>query len=163
MVTVNADQATLTEAIEQGSLSEEITLTEDQVVAHAVQHRDGFSASQRLAGGVGLVLHSLITNSMTPINQRHEMRLAGPGSFSFVPTIGFDIEISGFSLQKLTFEIRFRSTSLSIRVSASTEHLRRNGSPRSIRLTPITFSIGRHQSCSFRIVFRVGVRWDGDG
>lgn len=161
MVTVNTDQATLTEAIEQGSLSEEITLTEDQVVTRTSRHRDGFSAKvQRLAGGVGLVFafndYELYDADGNPATREDRVWL--DGNFSFVPTMGFDIEISGFSLQKLTFEIG-SDQQAGIRVSAGREAtFAETEILETIELTPITFSIGPVPVVLVpRIVFRVGV------
>ncbi len=161
MVTVSTEQGTLTEAIEKGSLSETITLSPDQIITRTGKQRDGFSAKIiQLEGDAGIVfafndyeLYDADGDAAT-----REDRVWLDGNFSFVPTMGFDIEISGFSLQKLTFEIG-SDQQASIRVSAGREATFNEAEIlETIELTPITFSIGPVPVVLVpRIVFRVGV------
>jgi hypothetical protein len=160
-VTVNTDQATLTEAIEKGALSETITLSPDQIITRTGRQRDGFSAKIiQLEGDAGIVFafndYELYDADGDPATRGDRVWL--DGNFSFVPTMGFDIEISGFSLQKLTFEIG-SDQQASIRVSAGREATFSEAEIlETIELTPITFSIGPVPVVLVpRIVFRVGV------
>ncbi|GJM25135.1 MAG: hypothetical protein DHS20C16_15500 [Phycisphaerae bacterium] len=161
MVTVNTEQATLTEAIEKGSLSETITLSPDQIITQTGPKRAGFSAKIiQFDGDAGIVFafndYELYDADGDPATRGDRVWL--DGNFSFVPTMGFDIEISGFSLQKLTFEIG-SDQQASIRVSAGREATFDKAEIlETIELTPITFSIGPVPVVLVpRIVFRVGV------
>lgn len=145
-VTVQTEQATLTEAIERGSLRETFTLSAD-MVAKRVSPADGsvtLKSGPAQQGGPGFVFaindYELYDADGDPATR--EDRVWVEGNFSFAPTIDFEIDIDGFELETLVFEIGSEQQA-SIRVTAGRQAIFDEVEVlETIELTPITFSIG---------------------
>ena len=164
-IIVDTEQATLTEAIESGSIDETFTLTpESNPVARNSRTSTKIEVLQQsLDDGEdidGFIFafndYELYDADGNPATR--EDRVWAEGNFAFAPTIGFRIDIDGFELDTLTFEVGSEQQA-SIRVEAG-----RSASfdevevLETIELTPIAFSIGPVPVILVpRIALRVGV------
>lgn len=163
-VVVQTVQASLTEAIERGALDETVLLDPNTIVKRTTMGRAGgrsfFRSASGLEGSQGFVF---AINDYELYDADGDASTKGDrvwvdGNFSFAPEMGFALDIDGFELQTLTFEIGAEQQA-SIRVTAGREAtFAESEILEEIELTPITFSIGPIPVVLVpRIQFRIGV------
>jgi hypothetical protein len=163
-VTVKTVHAALTDAIQRGSLSETILLSPDEIVTRADALRAAGKASDSVtlqadgATGIVFAINDYELYDADGDESTREDRVWVDGNFSFVPTMTFEIDIDGFEIDTLTFEIG-SDQQASIRVTAAREAtFSETEVLETLELTPITFFIGPVPVVLVpRIEFRIGV------
>lgn len=133
---LHTEQASLADAIERGTLDEEFVLDPDAVV-----RQGGWDTRDNHIGFVfalnDVALYDADGDASTTAD-----RVSLDGNFAFRPMLKLEIDIDGFVLQKLLFEIGSEQQA-SIRITAGREaSFDEQRVLEEIELAPITFSIG---------------------
>lgn len=162
-LTLTTMQAALTEAIERGSLKQTVTLDPTTVEKKgSALTVGGFSSkSYRIESdekGFVFALNDVELYDADGDPATKGDRVSLDGNFSFAPTVSLEVDIDGFELKTLTFEIGSEQQA-SIRVTAGREAtFAETRTLESIELPPISFSIGPVPVVIIpRIDLRIGV------
>jgi hypothetical protein len=156
-------EATLTEAIERGSLSQQVTLAAQGISkTSSPLTLDGIGrkriAVESTDKGFVFALNDVTLYDLDGDSSTKADRVSLDGNFSFAPTFSIVIDIDKFSLKTLKLELG-SDQQAAIRVTAGREAtFSEVRTLETIELTPITFSIGPVPVVIVpRIALRMGV------